>query len=250
MTAKQREKDEPTYPIGSVDKALRLVVLVSEHPAGIRIGEVAAALSVAPSTAHRLLQMLVHRGFARQDPETKAYHPGETLDRLSDQRERVRQLARPILTGLVEEFGETVHLAMLDGWDALTIASVESPHLLRVSNREGHAQSAVRSGMGRVLLSGSDTPVPAPVLESAGVERGRFEDHLAEIEENGYLLQHGEVEHGVTALAVPVHGRDGESVDYAIGVTYPTGRIDEADLPKLVKAAKTAAAQLGEELHR
>lgn len=249
MTAK-REKDEPTYPIGSVDKALRLVVLVSEHPAGIRIGEVAAVLSVAPSTAHRLLQMLVHRGFARQDPDTKAYYPGETLDRLSDQRERVRQVSRPILARLVEEFGETVHLCLLDGWLALTIVSVESPHLLRVGNREGHAQPAVRSGMGRVLLSGHGAPVPSAVLDSAGVDRKRFEAHLAEVESNGYLLQHGEVEHGVSALAVPVYGRDRESVDYAIGVTYPTGRITEKELPRLVDALKTAAVQLGDELHR
>lgn len=249
MTVK-RDKDEPTYPIGSVDKALRLVVLVSEHPSGIRIGEVAAVLGVAPSTAHRLLQMLVHRGFARQDPQTRAYYPGETLDRLSDQRERVRQLARPILAGLVQEFGETVHLCMLDGWSALTIASAESPHLLRVGNREGHAQPAVRSGMGRVLLSGTDTPVPSPVLESAGVDRERFEAHMAEVEANGYVLQHGEVEHGVSALAVPVHGRDGESVDYAIGLTYPTGRIGNEAVPHVVEVLKTAAVQLENELHR
>ena len=249
MTLK-RETDEPTYPIGSVDKALRLVVLVSEHPSGIRIGEVATALGVAPSTAHRLLQMLVHRRFARQDPETKAYYPGETLDRLSDQRERVRQLSRPILAGLVEEFGETVHLCLLDGWSALTIASVESPHLLRVGNREGHAQPAVRSGMGRVLLSGKDTPVPSSVLESSGVDRKRFEAHLAEVEANGYLLQHGEVEDGVSALAVPVYSRDGESVDYAIGLTYPTGRIQDGVVPRLVAALKTAAVQLANELHR
>ncbi|MER2135381.1 IclR family transcriptional regulator [Arthrobacter sp. NPDC055585] len=247
MTVK---KDEPTYPIGSVDKALRLVVLVSEHPSGIRIGEAAGTLGVAPSTAHRLLQMLVHRGFARQDPETKAYYPGETLDRLSDQRERARQVARPILASLVEESGETVHLCILDGWSALTIASVESPHLLRVGNREGHAQPAVRSGMGRVLLSGKDAPVPPAVLESAGVDPERFEAHLAEVEANGYLLQHGEVEHGVSALAVPVYSRDGESVDYAIGLTYPTGRIPEESLSPLVDHMKKAAVQLANELHR
>lgn len=245
------ERESPTYPIGSVDKALRLVVLVSEHPSGLRIGDAASALGVAPSTAHRLLQMLVHHRFARQDSATKAYHPGETMERLANGRERAKQLARPILSALVEEFGETVHLSVLEGAKAVTIASLESPHLLRVGNREGHAQVAVRSGMGRVLLSGRDDTDTAELLAAAGAaaDPDRFASHLREIKDHGYLLQHGEMEAGVSALAVPVRGTGG-AVEYAIGATYPTGRIGQDVVPRLVEAMKDAAAQLGDELRR
>jgi IclR family transcriptional regulator, acetate operon repressor len=240
---------QPTYPIGSVDKALRLVVLVSEHPSGIRIGEAAKTLGVAPSTAHRLLQMLVHHGFARQNPETKAYYPGGAIERLSNPRERARQIARPILTALVEEFGETMHLSVLDGSSALTIASVESPHLLRVGNREGHSQPAIRSSMGRVLLSEQDETVRAELLASAGMEPASFSAHLSEIEENGFLLQHGEVEQGVSALAVPVCGPRG-AAEYAIAATFPTGRVAQEQVPRLVEAMHAAAAQIANELRR
>ena len=82
--SEQSERDQPAYPIGSVDKALRLLVLVTEKPGGVRIGDAAGALGVAPSTAHRLLQMLALHGFARQDSDTKAYHPGEALARLTN----------------------------------------------------------------------------------------------------------------------------------------------------------------------
>lgn len=246
---KKAEKDQPAYPIGSVDKALRLVVLVAGHPAGVRLGDATAALGVAPSTAHRLLQMLVHHGFARQDPETKAYHPGETMERLANPRERVRQLAHPILTSLVEEFGETVHLSVLDGTSALTVVSVESPHLLRVGNREGHAQPAVRSGMGRVLLSGQDDAVRREMIAAEEVDADRLAAHLREVEEKGYLLQHGEMEPGVSALAVPVRGASG-TVEYAIGVTFPTGRVAEQQVPRLVRSLKASAAQLEDELRR
>lgn len=244
------EKDsQPTYPIGSVDKALRLVIMVADHPSGIRIGDAATALGVAPSTAHRLLQMLVLHGFASQDPETRAYRPGSTLDLLRDRRERVRQVARPILARLVAACEETVHLAVLDGWTAVTLVTEESPHVLRVGNREGNVQPAPRSAMGRVLLSDLDGGVPREALLAAGVDPDRFADYIEDIRADGYLLQHGELEPGVSALAVPVRGAAG-SVEYAIGITYPTGRIGEEGLPGLVEAAKTAAVQLQKELHR
>lgn len=243
------DNDQPTYPIGSVDKALRLVIMVAEHPSGMRIGDAAAALGVAPSTAHRLLQMLVLHGFACQDPETRAYRPGPTLDRLRDQRERVRQLARPVLARLVAECEETVHLAVLDGWSAVTLVTEESPHILRVGNREGNVQPAPRSAMGRVLLSETDGAVIADALLSAGVDPDRFNGSLDDLRADGYLLQHGELEPGVSALAVPVRGEAG-SVAYAIGITYPTGRIPEDQLARVVEAAKTSAVQLQKKLHR
>lgn len=247
----QGEREKPAYPIGSVDKALRLVVLVAEHPSGIRIGDAAAALGVAPSTAHRLLQMLVLHGFAEQDLVAKTYHPGETIGRLTNSRERARQLATPILAGLVEDFGETVHLGVLDGAEALTLVSVESPHLLRIGDRTGHSQPAVLSGMGRVLLSERGGAVTSELLQAARVEidPDAFASHLRRIQANGYILQHEEIEPGVSALAVPVRGATGD-VEYALGATFPTGRVADEDVPRLVEAMKTAAAQLEDELRR
>lgn len=242
-------KDQPGYPIGSVDRALRLVILVSENPSGIRLGEAALALGVAPSTAHRLLQMLMHQGFARQDGVTRAYFPGETLKRLSDQRERARQLARPLLAELVAEFGETVHLGVLDGVSSLTIVSVESPHMLRVGNREGKTQLAARSAMGRVLISDKDPETLQTMVDAAGLDLAEFTARLAGLSANGCLIQHGEVEQGVSTLAVPVRLMSG-AVGYAIGVTYPTGRIDDARMPGLIASVKKAAVQLEKSLHR
>lgn len=244
-------RDQPAYPIGSVDKALRLLVLVAERPGGVRIGEAASALGVAASTAHRLLQMLALHGFARQDPTTKVYHPGEAIARLTNRFERARQSAMPLLTALVEECGETVHLAALEGNLARTLLSVESPHLLRVGNRSGHTQPAHLSAMGRVLLSGWATSEIAAAVRASGadVDTVAIERNLRAIAEDGYLLQHGEVESGVSALAVPVRGAS-NAVEFAIGVTYPTGRILSDEVPALVKSMKRAAAQLENELRR
>lgn len=241
--------EKPSYPIGSVDKALRLLLMVAEKPGGVRIGDAATTLGVAPSTAHRLLQMLSLHGFARQDPATKVYHAGETIARLADPRERARQAALPLLSGLVDQFHETAHLGTLEGAAALTLFSVESPHLLRVGDRSGHTQPAHVSAMGRVMLSERDAESVAADVRAAGadIDEAGLARHLSEIAEHGFVLQHGEVESGVSALAVPVRGAT-DTIEYAIGVTFPTGRVSDADVPRLAQAMKHAAAQLEDQL--
>lgn len=73
-----QKPDAPQYPIESVDKALKLLLLLGEQPS-IRLSEATRYLGVASSTAHRLLAMLAYRGFVRQDPVSKAYLPGPAL---------------------------------------------------------------------------------------------------------------------------------------------------------------------------
>ena len=83
MQKKARRADTdslaPQYPIESVDKALKLLLLLGDQPE-IRLSEATRYLGVASSTAHRLLAMLAYRGFVRQDPVSKAYLPGPGVD--------------------------------------------------------------------------------------------------------------------------------------------------------------------------
>ena len=59
-----------------VSKALKVLGWLIEQPAesaGVR--EVAAALHMSPSGAHRVLSVLVEEGMLRQDPTTSRYPP-------------------------------------------------------------------------------------------------------------------------------------------------------------------------------
>ena len=103
----------PAYPIESVDNALRLLLLL-ERDGRVRVSDAADALGVAPSTAHRLLAMLEHHGFARQEPSSRAYLPGPTLVRVGLSAVRdldLRTVAHPYLEALRDETGETTEAA-------------------------------------------------------------------------------------------------------------------------------------------
>jgi IclR family transcriptional regulator, acetate operon repressor len=60
------EIDGPAYPIESVDRAL-WVILAFQDTETLTIAEIGRRLGVSRSTAYRLLSVLEHRGFVRQD---------------------------------------------------------------------------------------------------------------------------------------------------------------------------------------
>lgn len=99
----------PTYAIGSVDSVLRLLRGFGQR-SEIRISEAAASLGVAPSTAHRLLTMLVYHGFAVKDDRLRVYRPGPILHELGMSVIHdldVPRHARPILEQLRDEIGSS-----------------------------------------------------------------------------------------------------------------------------------------------
>src|SRR5205809_330220 len=107
---------EPAYPIGSVDNALRLLLLFRRRKV-VRIVDASAELGVARSTAHRLMEMLSYHGFVRQEPHTRAYVAGPALLDIGlsiATQFDVRAVARPALERLQADTGETVHLARLE----------------------------------------------------------------------------------------------------------------------------------------
>ena len=77
--------DAGTSPVESVDRALLALQLLARAGArGLGLAELAAALGLNKSTAHRALAALRFRGFVTQDPSTGGYVLGPAATRLSD----------------------------------------------------------------------------------------------------------------------------------------------------------------------
>jgi DNA-binding IclR family transcriptional regulator len=239
----------PAYPIGSVDKALRLLLLVSARPTGVRVNEASAELGVAPSTAHRLLQMIAHHGLAVQDRDTKAYRPGPALVKIGNSREQFLERARPVLRDLAAETQETVHFSVLEQSFSVTLFTAEGPHMLRVGDRTGHAIPVWLGAMGHCLLFDHDDDAVRALLPSGlrgpgGVPMADvLVEQLRVDRERGFAHHDGGVEPGVSVAAVPVRGTAG-TVEYAIGMTYPTSRIPQELLPASVEKLRGASAAI------
>ena len=220
-----------------MDSALRLLLLLREQPS-IRLSDAANELAVANSTAHRLLAMLVHHGFVRQDPD-RAYRAGPALLDVGLAAVRhldVRGICHPLLDELATATGETVHCGVLEAATIRYVDAVESTRVLRVAGRTGMALPAHCSAAGKALLARLEPGelrrrYPGERLETVTARSiGTFAAlarALAQVGRTGYAVNRNESEDGVAAVGVVVDDELGRPLA-ALSCAAPIARMDRA----------------------
>ncbi len=251
-----RQTERPAYPIASVDKALRLLMLFREQTR-VRLSEASEHLGVAHSTAHRLLAMLAYHGFVRQERDSRAYVAGPALVEIGLAAIRqmdIRLHARPVLEDLAASFAETAHLAVLEGASVRYLDAVESSRALRVAARTGAALPANCTASGKAMLAalpGSEVAgmfaegaLPALTKRSLTSLPDLLAE-LREIRERGYALNIEESEEGVASVAVPILGRADAPVA-ALVVSAPVTRLDADSAERIGARLRADADRLSE----
>jgi IclR family acetate operon transcriptional repressor len=248
----------PAYPIESVGNALALLLLYKDRHA-IRVAEASDALGVARSTAHRLLAMLQHFGFVRQNARTRAYHAGPALMEIGMAviaEMDVQAAVRPHLEKLVDELGETAHVCALRGRDSVFLGCVESSKALRAGDRTGTALPAYATSAGKALLAalGDDAvrerfpnEILEPLTRRTIRTRSALLAELRRVRERGYATNVDESETGLWAFGRAIRGRGGD-VRAAITVSGPAARFRELDQNRVAAALQAACEAAGAEI--
>lgn len=236
------QQNESPNRVEAVDRALTLLTLLADR-GRLSVTEAGRELGVAPSTAHRLLVTLCHRGFARQG-DNRLYLPGPELTRLrTGGVPALPDRMRPYLHRLFDAVGETVHLMVRDGADVLFVDGIESTKALRVGLRIGARMPARRTSGGKAMLAELDPAevdalhAPGPDTDPAGHTRALAALHreLAEVRRDGFGRNHDESEPGVSAIGVSAGIVDGNHV--ALVVALPTARVAAMGLDTVAGAA-------------
>ncbi|PYI38729.1 IclR family transcriptional regulator [Arthrobacter psychrolactophilus] len=247
-------RKKPQYPIEAVDNALRLLQLLRDG-GKLRLKDAAAELGVAPSTAHRLLAMLVYRGFAVQD-EFKNYVPGEAIGvgpaRLGWTR-LLRQLSQPHMELLSGRLNETVNLMVRVGTKVRFLSTSEGSNALRVGDRQGSVMPAHKASGGKAILAELDPVMVHKLFSSNSAEIGgdyiseqaypAFQRELDAVRRNGFAANFEGTEEGISALGMSLHNWRGEVIG-ALSVATPLARFRPLFDAGLVQAIGETRRQL------
>ena len=120
------------------------------------VTELADRLALHKSTVHRFLVNLEAAGLVERNPRTNRYRLGLRIFELGGlvlQQMNLWDEALPFLEGLVRDSGETGHLAVLDGGEAIYIEKVEARRALRIPSAMGRGYPAHATNLGKVLLA-------------------------------------------------------------------------------------------------
>jgi len=200
----------PVYALHSVDNALRLIQMLRDL-GEVRVKDAAQALEVAPSTVHRLMSMLVFRGFAVQD-ESRVYRPGPSIGVSPVQvawARQVQDIARPHLHALCMETGESANLMMLTGVEVRFLLTAEATGPLHADDRHGFVLPAHASAGGRAILASLTDDAVARLYDDAGRSLDadaarRLFGELRLVRRQGYAFSTQEAERGITSVAAPL----------------------------------------------
>lgn len=214
MGKRQSDYRKPPYAVASIDSALRALHVLRDSGA-VRITDLAGLLGISPSTAHRILAMLVYQGFAVQD-DRQRYLAGPALCApvvVSQRNQDLARIARPILMSLHDETGETVNLAVRIGTHARVLMTLgEDPDAL--GDRSGHVYPAHASSAGRALLAiETDHLVERLYLarsarsNDVALDEAEYAGLLAQLRITrlrGFAVCDEEVQRSISSVAVPV----------------------------------------------
>jgi DNA-binding IclR family transcriptional regulator len=242
---------EVTRASNSVDNALRLVLLLREHKE-LRLTDVANELGVAHSTAHRLLSTLAGRGFAVQQ-RSRAYRCGPALEPSSPPAAGpdLVDTARPYLTRLAADAGETCHLVVLEGNGTRFVAGAEGRQVLRVGTRVGMLLPAHTNSGGKAPLARLTDAEPGALYpRGLPVARGRsattlaaLRRELAATRRRGYGINRDESAAGVSAVGHHICDATGWTVA-AMVVAAPSTRCTRGVLAMLARRLRDTVTDL------
>lgn len=223
------------------------------------IASLCARLDMPKSTIHRLLVTLQQGGMVASDT-AGAYTLGMSVLELSSvllHNIDFRRIARPILQELSDQTGENIYLSTLNSTEIIYLDEIHANRYLTMSNRLGTAAPAYCSAMGKMLLSELSRPQFDRVIAKCDL-RARTPKTITDpdslwldlraIAVQGFALDDGEFENGISCIAAPIRSPYGNAIA-AFSISAPSARLDgdmvKRLLPQVLRASETISRNLG-----
>jgi DNA-binding IclR family transcriptional regulator len=245
------------YRIQALDRAVLVLNCFDFGTTELTVKEIAAKTHLHKSTAHRILMALQHNGLVEQNEATARYHLGLDLFRLGHlavSQLKLPDIARPFLQRLMEQTGETTHLAVLEQNEVFYVDTLESSRALKMPGRVGHRVPAYCTSLGKAMLSTMTDEQVRTIFRGQrfhryAVNTAKNVDELirdlAATRKRGWSLDEEEIENGVRCIGAPLLDHTG-ALAGAISVAGPTTRLRPdmvADVAAKVKATARAISE-------
>jgi DNA-binding IclR family transcriptional regulator len=209
---------------------------------------IVARTGLPKTTVYRAVEKMLELGWLEHDGDH--YSIGSRLFEMSSLtrlRMQLGESALPHLEHLYEVTHETVHLAVLDGYEVLYVEKISGHNGATALTRVGGRLPAYCSAVGKVLLAYGGPELIDAVLDAGLVARTpttittpeRLRAELARVRAEGVAFDRGECVSGVACLAAPVLGPEDVCVG-AVSVTGSAARLKLDVLGPTVRATALA----------
>jgi IclR family transcriptional regulator, acetate operon repressor len=236
LTRAVKKSSLETPSIQSLDRGLFILEAVARSSDPVPLGQLTELMGIDRSSVFRLANTLKRRGFLANPNGRKDYILGPSIWRLSrkyDWSKTLITLCHERLKMLAIKTGETAHLAVREGKQALFIDHHSSTNqIIVVSGQTGEFMPLYCTAHGKALLAdfglnelkalyGTTTFQQHTSRTLTSIEQ--LAKACAKIKAEGFAIDDVEFQEGVRCLAAPIRDKDA-SIVASIGISAPLTR--------------------------
>jgi DNA-binding IclR family transcriptional regulator len=248
---KQLSPDESRGSVGTLARGLDILELFAGDSPELTQTEISERLGLPVPTVHRLVKLLMERGWLVRDGASRRLRLGLGAARLLP-AVRLPDIARDPLRAMAERSGETVNLATLDGSEVLYLVSETGSNLLTLRSHVGLRLPVHATALGKCLLAQLDDqdarrvagrePYPARTPRTV-TSWDKLRAQLERVRRDGVAYSREEYELGLHSIAVPLAWVEGDG-PVAVNVSLPSSRAGRDATAELTRELQAAADRI------
>jgi len=239
-----------TPSVPAVERAFWLLEQLAESKNGLSLSQLVESSQLPKSSIHCLLLTLERGGYIQRSPQTGRYTYSLKLFGLANASVSglpIREQAAPLLVHLMERTGLTVHMGVLDKYEAVLIAKYNPPGSTGLATWRGKRMAIHCTGLGKALgayMSEEELKSLHRVRklprhnENTISSFRRLQEEFSRIRQLSYALDDEEDEVGWRCLGAPVFNEEGRPVA-AVSVAGTTQMIHAENIPRLAETLKS-----------
>lgn len=247
--------DTPKVP--AADATLRLLTLLASRRSPVPAARLAEELGLPRSRTYDLLATLAAHGYVMHLEAERLYGLGPAAHELSGaylRQEPLARIGRRVIEAMVDEVGESGHLAVLHGRDVLYVIEERARNRPSLVTDVGVRIPSHLTASGRALLA--ELP-PAQLralyghaadftsrTEATGPSRPReLRELLVRVRAEGIAHEQGEVTEELASVAAVVRDHAGWPAA-AVALTFVERDVDEQRRERCAHAVRRAADEI------
>jgi DNA-binding IclR family transcriptional regulator len=244
--------------VPAATRTLMVLRFLAAQPDPVPLERLASAVGLPRSTAYHLVNAMIEQGFVTHIAEERRYCLGVAAFEVGIGYARqapLQRIAHQPLARLVDQIGQSAHLAVPHGRDVLYVLEERAPGRAPLVTDVGVRLPAHLTASGRAMLAA----MPASQVRALYPDRSAFVDRhgrgpqslsalrsvLSETRRRGYATEDGEVTPGFASVAAAVLDHNGTPLA-GIATTYESR--ESIDLDSLVEAVSATARAVSRRL--
>jgi IclR family transcriptional regulator, acetate operon repressor len=250
---------DATGQVQSLTRGLSILECLGLAEGGLTLTDIGQRVQLPPSTVHRLLATLEKMGYVYQAGELGRWYVGLQAFTVGSSflssRDFVAQ-SHPYMRRLMDQSGETVNLAILDGTEAVFVDQVQCREMMRTIVKLGSRAPLHASGVGKAMFASLPDDQIDAILKVRGLPRitgntittpETMWSSIRVIRQRGWSFDDEEHAIGTRCVGAPIYDEHAETLG-AISLAGPSSRLPDERIKQLGPLVAHTAEELSRRL--